>query len=95
MPRLSAPAKLEKAIRIRDQAEAVIRQTTAKLRAQERKDDTRRKIILGSLVMEVMARDPKARAFFAAKIAKLPREQDRAVFDGWEPPAPPDPKPPT
>lgn len=89
MPRLPPAERLERAVKIRDQAEATIRKASAQLRAKDRKDDNRRKILLGSLLAEVMAQDPKARSFFERRLSTwLTRPQDLALFEGWEPPLP-------
>lgn len=88
MPRLSLEETLERAKQDRDQAEARIKRTTAKLKAKDRTADTRRKILLGSLVMEAMAQDARVRAYFEKRIALLTRQHDRDLFTSWEPPVP-------
>lgn len=45
--------------------------------------DTRRKVILGGALMDLAGRDSTAAAMVDRLIRNLPREQDRAAFDGW------------
>lgn len=74
--------KLADLQRQRDQINARIQQQQAKLRGQQRKEDTRRKIIAGALALEHMAYD----AAFAHAMQKLiadhvTRPEDRKLFD--------------
>ena len=48
---------------------------------KERANDTRRKILAGSLVLEIMKTDEQARAKFMARLSDyLTRPDDRALF---------------
>ncbi len=67
------------------QAKARKQRLEAQKRAAESKrqrtDDTRRKILAGSLVLDMMAKDEQARARFTARLdAYLARAADRALF---------------
>ncbi len=73
---------LEKAQRQLEQAKARVQKLKAKAKAEERKRDTRRKIILGSLVLAQAKRDPDAAAKLAQQIAALP-EKEQAAFKNW------------
>lgn len=92
MARTSAEQRLEKAKQAKAKAEAQIRQAAAKLRAEDRKRDARRKIVLGGAVIGRAATDPKWANVLRTAIAGMP-ERDRALFDGWNIPAPDTPKP--
>ena len=55
----------------------------ARLSTEERKRDTRRKILLGSLVLAKLEESPKLREFIARELSGfLTRVEDRALFDG-------------
>ena len=63
----------------RDMVEARKLQTILK---GQRADDTRRKILAGALVLDMMERDEQTRAKFLDRLDKyLTRADDRALFD--------------
>lgn len=63
----------------RDMVEARKLQTMLK---GQRSDDTRRKILAGALVLDMMERDAQTRAKFLDRLDKyLTRADDRALFD--------------
>ena len=63
----------------RDMVEARKLQTMLK---GQRSDDTRRKILAGALVLDMMERDEQTRAKFLDRLDKyLTRADDRALFD--------------
>lgn len=68
-------------------AQAKARLTALKNRAatQERKLDTRRKIVLGGALVDLAARDEGAAVILDRLVRNLPREQDRKAFVGWKP----------
>lgn len=74
--------ELERAQRQLEQAKARVQKLKAKARSQERKRDTRRKVILGGLLLAEARRDPIMAQRVRQWIANLP-ERDRAAFDGW------------
>lgn len=65
------------------EAEARLAKARAALRDEQRKADTRRKIILGGLLLDKAARDPAARASVQRMVDSLAREADKAAFAGW------------
>ncbi|MEO1190103.1 MAG: hypothetical protein AAFW60_13640, partial [Pseudomonadota bacterium] len=73
-------AKLEKK---KTQLDARIQQKKAQVRTQQRKDDTRRKIIAGALALEHMAHDNKFRGTMEKLIEShvATREKDAKLFD--------------
>lgn len=92
MARLTAQQRLERAKLAKARAEAEIRSAAGKLRADDRRADTRRKIILGGIILGQARARPDLRRWLIAQIAGLP-DRDRAAFDGWSVPAqepPPD-----
>lgn len=87
MPRLTPEQKLERAKMDRDEAMARLRSAAGQIAAKSRKQDTRRKIIIGGLVLEGVKRNPNLAKWIASQIANLP-ERDRVAFDGWKLPSP-------
>lgn len=82
MPRKSPDDKLAELELKKEQIEARIQRTKARVRVEERKRDTRRKIIAGALALEHAATNPA----FGEELQKLirqhvTREGDRALFD--------------
>ena len=74
--------ELEKAQRQLEQAKARVQKLKAKARNEDRKRDTRRKVILGGVALAEARRDPAMAQKIRQWIATLP-EKDRAAFDGW------------
>jgi hypothetical protein len=80
-----------------DQLRAQAQALEARQRGRERQADTRRKIILGGLLLDAAARDERFARDVADLLARLSRDQDRKAFEGWSPPSatiPPEPPPP-
>jgi hypothetical protein len=71
--------KLEKLRAKREEMNAKIRQEQSRDRTRKRRQDTRRKIIAGALVLA--EKDPAITAWLARTVAKLlTREDERALF---------------
>ena len=89
MPRLTPEEKLARAQADKERAMAALRSAAGQISAKNRKLDTRRKIILGGLVMRLMSQpnNTKFAESMLARVRQLP-ERDRALFDGWSPPLP-------
>ena len=71
-------------------AKLAVQQAKARLQAienrkseAERKLDTRRKIILGGLLLDAAAKDERYAKVVAALMARIDRDNDRKAFDGW------------
>lgn len=74
--------KIDELNKRKAQIEALIQKEKAKARTEERKQDTRRKIIAGALALEHASIDPT----FGEQLHRLldkyvTRPQDRALFD--------------
>lgn len=69
---LMSDSRLQKLLDKRAQIEAQIRDAAARQRQQERKDDTRRKVIIGALAKEHMDKNPGSE--FARKLRSLLEE---------------------
>lgn len=66
----------------RGQIDALIQKHKARARVEERKRDTRRKIIAGALALEHASLDPAFRAAMHKLIDEhVTRDGDRALFD--------------
>lgn len=76
-----AENRLKQLIERRDAVNARIRQEEDKLRANERKNDTRRKILMGAWAFEKAARDNDFSVMAKAELNRfLLRDADRALF---------------
>lgn len=76
---------LEQLLEQRETMNARIRRELAKRKAQDRKDDTRRKILAGAAVLDRAAKDTAFKDAIQALLAAfLVRADDRALF-GLEP----------
>ncbi|MBF0252082.1 MAG: mobilization protein [Alphaproteobacteria bacterium] len=73
--------ELEKAQRQLEQAKTRVQKIKNRERTKERKRDTRRKIILGAILLAEARRDPATAGRVRQWIDGLP-EKDRAAFDG-------------
>lgn len=74
---------LQKAERQLAQAKARLQALKNREALAERKADTRRKVILGGALMDLATRDSSAAAMVDRLLRNLPRDRDRAAFDGW------------
>ena len=70
----------------KQQIKALYDKKRARITAAKRREDARRKIILGGALIELAARNPDAADMIATLVEGLSREQDRKAFDGWERP---------
>ena len=70
------------------QAKARLQALEARLSEASRKLDTRRKIILGGLLIDAAIKDERYAKVVAALLGRIDRDQDRVAFEGWTPPAP-------
>jgi hypothetical protein len=73
--------KLEKLIQKQEQIANRVKQERAKQKGRERKDLTRRKVLLGALAMAMMEQDPDFRTEVEKRLEGfLTRKLDREVF---------------
>ena len=94
---LPTPERIAKARLQAEQAKARLQALEARLSESERKKDTRRKIILGGLLLDAASKDDRYAKVVSALLARVDRDNDRKAFDGWElpgsSPAAPQPAP--
>ena len=80
-----AETELQRAEKRFAQARARLMALKNREATKSRKMDTRRKVILGGALIDLAERDSSAAAMLDRLLRNLPREQDRAAFDGWVP----------
>jgi hypothetical protein len=84
---LPTPERIAKARLQAEQAKARLQALEARLSDSERKRDTRRKIILGGLLLDAASKDDRYAKVVSALMGRIDRDNDRKAFDGWEPPS--------
>lgn len=72
------------------QAKARIQEVMAKENQAARKLDTRRKIILGGLLMDAAEKEPNWHRALEAILKRVSRENDKKAFEGYTPPLAPE-----
>ena len=85
---LPTPDQITKARLKADQAKARLAALEARLSDASRKLDTRRKIILGGLLLDAAEKDERFSRVVASLVTRISRPQDLAAFDNWTPPKP-------
>ena len=78
--------RIEKARLQASQAKARLQALEARLSDSDRKLDTRRKIILGGLLIDAASKDERYAKVVSALMQRIDRDNDRKAFDSWEPP---------
>ena len=78
-----------------DKARLAVKQAKARLQAienrqseAERKLETRRKIILGGLLLDAAEKDEKFARALQVLVGRVSRDQDAKAFEGWQQPRP-------
>ncbi len=71
----------ENIIRLKSQKQAALAREKSKQKAQERKDETRRKILLGSFLLKEMEDEAQKQKILAGLNQYLTEERDRKLFD--------------
>lgn len=83
-----AQERIEKARRKVAQAQARLEAIAARANALDRKADTRRKIIVGGLLLDAAGKDARYASVLTTLMQRIGREADRRPFAGWSPPSP-------
>ncbi|MDQ2802322.1 MAG: mobilization protein [Pseudomonadota bacterium] len=83
-----SPEALAKARLAVQQAKARLLAIENRQSEAERKLDTRRKIILGALLLDAATKDDRYVKVISALLARVERDNDRKAFNGWKPPTP-------
>ncbi len=74
-------AQLEKLKQLKAQKQAIEARERSKQKEQERKDDTRRKILLGSYLIKKMQNEANKEKILAELNEYLTEDRDRQLFD--------------
>ena len=74
-------AQLEKLKQLKARKQAIEARERSKQKEQERKDDTRRKILLGSYLIKKMQNEANKEKILAELNEYLTEERDRQLFD--------------
>ena len=74
-------AKLEKLKQLKAQKQAIEARERTKQKEQQRKDDTRRKILLGSYLIKKMQNEANKEKILAELNEYLTENRDRQLFD--------------
>ena len=83
-PMKDAQSKKAKLLAQREKLDAEIKALEARERAQKRKDDTRRKIILGGLVMKAAEGEPNIMGWLKTLASgESVSQKDRDLLDFW------------
>lgn len=87
---MTSPAqeRIEKARLKVFQAQARLEALSARAAAHERQADTRRKIILGGLLLDAASKDARYANILRTLVQRIGRDADRRPFAGWVPPSP-------
>jgi hypothetical protein len=83
-----SPEQIEKARLAVKQAKARLQAIESRQSEADRKLETRRKIILGGLLLDAAEKDEKFARVVQLLISRTSRDQDIKAFEGWKPPKP-------
>jgi len=73
-----------------EQAKARIQTIMARENTKERKLDTRRKVILGGLLLDAAKKETLCHRTLALLLDRVSRENDKRAFEGYTPPPAPE-----
>ncbi|GBR37193.1 mobilization protein [Acetobacter tropicalis] len=79
---------IEKAKQQVEQAKARYQALLARQNAEERKLDTRRKVILGGLLIDAAGKDERFGRVIDELMKRISRDHDNKAFEGWQKPEP-------
>lgn len=77
---------IEKAKQQVEQAKARYQALLARQNAEKRKLDTRRKVILGGLLVDAAGKDEHFSRVIDELLKRITRDHDRKAFEGWQKP---------
>lgn len=84
MARKTPQEQREELLKQKQQLEKRLKALDARQTAQERKDDTRRKILAGAIVLHHAKLKPDFKKWLAGELTKaLDKPHDRALFTDW------------
>lgn len=77
------PEAIEQARKRVAQAKARLDALNARVATEGRRLDTRRKIILGGLLLDAATKDKRFASIVSELTHRISRDQDRKPFEGW------------
>jgi len=80
--------QIEKARQQVEQAKARYQSLLAKQKAEARKLNTRRKVILGGLLIDAAGKDERFDRVIDELMKRITRDHDHKAFKGWQKPEP-------
>jgi len=78
-----SPERIAKAKKDLEQARVRLADLNARMAAEGRRLDTRRKIILGGLLIDAAVKDQHYADVVAELMTRITRPQDHTAFEGW------------
>lgn len=78
-----SPERIAKAKKDLEQARVRLADLNARMAAEGRRLDTRRKIILGGLLIDAAVKDQHYADVVAELMTRITRPQDYTAFEGW------------
>jgi len=78
-----SPERIAKAKKDLEQARVRLADLIARMAAEGRRLDTRRKIILGGLLIDAAVKDQHYADVVAELMTRITRPQDHTAFEGW------------
>lgn len=88
MAQMTAQERLVKLQREADQMSARLEAAKAVVRNEERQKDTRRKAIIGGLVIKLLREGERIPQNLDGFLRMVTRDHDRKAFEGWSPVSP-------
>ncbi|MBB5374544.1 hypothetical protein HNP71_002825 [Acidocella aromatica] len=70
------------------QEKAKLAALDARVNQSARKLDTKRKVVLGGLLLDAASKDDRFARVLTALLDRIVRDQDRKAFEGWQVPSP-------
>ena len=70
------------------QEKAKLAALDARVNQSARKRDTKRKVVLGGLLLDAASKDDRFARVLTALLDRIVRDQDRKAFEGWQAPSP-------
>lgn len=78
-----SPERIAKAKKDLEQARVRLADLNSRMAAEGRRLDTRRKIILGGLLIDAAVKDQQYAAIVTELLTRINRPQDHTAFEGW------------
>lgn len=87
-PKRPTQDQIDKARQKAEQADAHLKAILAREDQAAQRSDTRRRIVLGGLLLDAAQTDAQYTKIITALMGRITRGRDHAAFAGWTPPGP-------